>query len=123
MSQYYSLVKLDGNSSKELRFEKGETRAGYIPAGKLVYELYVYNAATSKWLYCPIDAVEYKPNTFVTFNVDINKGQGTLKVSISIDDSVDEMTQEVEVPFEAAPQEKPTVTIRRGQHFFFCRGC
>ena len=110
-SQYYSLVKLDGNSSKELRFEKGETRAGYIPAGKLVYELYVYNAATSKWLYCPIDAVEYKPNTFVTFNVDINKGQGTLKVSISIDDSVDEMTQEVEVPFEAAPQEKPTVTL------------
>ena len=110
-SQYYSLVKLDGNSSKELRFEKGETRAGYIPAGKLVYELYVYNAATSKWLYCPIDAVEYKPNTFVTFNVDINKGQGTLKISISIDDSVDEMTQEVEVPFEAAPQEKPTVTL------------
>ena len=124
-SQYYSLVKLDGNSSKELRFEKGETRAGYIPAGKLVYELYVYNAATSKWLYCPIDAVEYKPNTFVTFNVDINKGQGTLKVSISIDDSVDEMTQEVEVPFEAAPQEKPTVTLAgfaEGNIFSFVEG-
>ena len=124
-SQYYSLVKLDGNSSKELRFEKGETRAGYIPAGKLVYELYVYNAATSKWLYCPIDAVEYKPNTFVTFNVDINKGQGTLKVSISIDDSVDEMTQEVEVPFEAAPQEKPTVTLAgfaEGNTFPFVEG-
>ena len=124
-SQYYSLVKLDGNSSKELRFEKGETRAGYIPAGKLVYELYVYNAATSKWLYCPIDAVEYKPNTFVTFNVDINKGQGTLKVSISIDDSVDEMTQEVEVPFEAAPQEKPTVTLAgfaEGNTFSFVEG-
>ena len=124
-SQYYSLVKLDGNPSKELRFEKGETRAGYIPAGKLVYELYVYNAATSKWLYCPIDAVEYKPNTFVTFNVDINKGQGTLKVSISIDDSVDEMTQEVEVPFEAAPQEKPTVTLAgfaEGNTFSFVEG-
>ena len=124
-SQYYSLVKLDGNSSKELRFEKGETRAGYIPAGKLVYELYVYNAATSKWLYCPIDAVEYKPNTFVTFNVDINKGQGTLKISISIDDSVDEMTQEVEVPFEAAPQEKPTVTLAgfvEGNTFSFVEG-
>lgn len=124
-SQYYSLVKLDGNSSKELRFEKGETRAGYIPAGKLVYELYVYNAATSKWLYCPIDAVEYKPNTFVTFNVDINKGQGTLKVSISIDDSVDEMTQEVEVPFEAAPQEKPTVALAgfaEGNIFSFVEG-
>ena len=124
-SQYYSLVKLDGNSSKELRFEKGETSAGYIPAGKLVYELYVYNAATSKWLYCPIDAVEYKPNTFVTFNVDINKGQGTLKVSISIDDSVDEMTQEVEVPFEAAPQEKPTVTLAgfvEGNTFSFVEG-
>lgn len=124
-SQYYSLVKLDGNSSKELRFEKGETRAGYIPAGKLVYELYVYNAATSKWLYSPIDAVEYKPNTFVTFNVDINKGQGTLKVSISIDDSVDEMTQEVEVPFEAAPQEKPTVTLAgfaEGNTFSFVEG-
>ena len=124
-SQYYSLVKLDGNSSKELRFEKGETRAGYIPAGKLVYELYVYNAATSKWLYCPIDAVEYKPNTFVTFNVDINKGQGTLKVSISKDDSVDEMTQEVEVPFEAAPQEKPTVTLAGfvdGNTFSFVEG-
>lgn len=109
-ADWYSIVRQEGKT-KELKFGKDETRAGYIPAGKLVYELYVKNGATGKWLYCQVDAKEYKPNTFVTFNVDYTTGEGSLGVSITIDDNIEEKTEEYKIPFEAAPQEKPTVSL------------
>ena len=106
---YYSIVR--NESGRELKFTENESRAGYVPAGELVYELYVYNSASQKWFYYSKPAVEYAPNTFVSFNVDFNSGEGALKVSVTIDDSVDQVTEEYTIPFEAAPQERPSVTL------------
>jgi hypothetical protein len=47
---------------------------------------------------------------FVTFNVDTQR-LGDLSVEIVIDNGVDTVVKEIEVPAEAAPQEAPTVTM------------
>lgn len=108
---YYSIVRHVA-SSKELELVKDESRPGYILPGMLVYELYVYNSASSKWYYASLEPREYKPNTFVTFNVELSEGEGAVGgISVEVDVSTEDVTKEYEVPFDAAPQDVPTVTL------------
>lgn len=109
-ADYYSVIRQDGRQ-EELKFVKDETRAGYIPAGQLEYVLYVKNGATGKWLYYQIPAKEYGPNSFVTFNVDFNTGEGAFKVSVSVSDDVEKVDCEYDIPLEATAQDAPSVAL------------
>ena len=108
----YSTVKQEGASS-ELKFVKGETRSGYIPAGSLVYALYVQDKETSEWVYYHTDPVEYAANSFVTFNVDINRGVGSLGgVTVNVDYEVDGITKEYQIPATAGPKDAPAIVLK-----------
>lgn len=111
-SELYSLVKLDADDDKALKFVEDEARSGYIPAGMLTYELYVQES-DGKWKYFHLDPKQYAPNDFVTFNVDINRGQGSLgTVTLNVDVTVDGVTKEYEIPAEMAPQDAPAINLR-----------
>lgn len=110
---FYSLVKLDGSDKDFLKFTSDETRCGYIPAGELTYELYVKEKGASEWKYFKAEPVAYDPNDFVTFNVDVNKGSGSLGgVTIDLDVTVDGITKEYEIPSSAAPKDAPAIALR-----------
>ena len=109
-SQYHSRVRLDGSSSRYLRFEKDETRAGYLPAGNLGYEFYVN--VEGDWMYYPAAPVECSPNDFITFHVELDLGSGSLKVvTVRVDDSMEEVLKEEAIPAEAAPKDPPAITL------------
>lgn len=84
----YVLVKsTDSNVKSSLKFTKDEERAGYIPAGGLILEVYV--KVGDKYMYYPVQEKTYSPNDFITFRVDADARSGNLTVAVSIDDSVE----------------------------------
>ena len=112
--EHYSVVKLikGTDSAGELKFAKGETKSGYIPAGKLVYELYVKDPETQTLKYFHNDTTQYNPNDFVTFNVDVALGSGnTGKVTVTVEEKVNEIEKKYEIPSEAAPKDAPAITL------------
>ena len=92
-----------------LQFDAEETRAGYIPGGDLVLEIYAKEDGT--WKYFQADPMACAPNDFVTFNVDIDTQSGDLKVGISIDDSVEEVNKEIVIPADKADKAAPAVSL------------
>ena len=109
--QYHSRVRLDGSSSRYLRFEKDETRAGYLPAGSIGYEFYAM--VDGDWMYYPAEPVECSPNDFITFHVELDLGTGSLKVvTVRVDGSMEEVLKEETIPAEAAPKDLPSITLR-----------
>lgn len=105
---FYARVK-HPDLTKYLEFAKTETRAGYIPAGLLKFELYALVEGT--WKYYSPEAFQCNPNDFMTFTVDTDPRVGDLTINVVIDDSVETVEKTITVPAEAAPQEAPTVSV------------
>lgn len=116
--EHYARVKRTGMDDY-LQFDADETRAGYIPAGELVLEIYANVDGT--WKYYKTESAEYSPNDFVTFNVDTDPREGSVSVSVKIDDSADVIEKEIEVSSEFAASEAPAVTLSgfEGNQFNF----
>ena len=106
---YYAIVKHNTIKGKQVKFVKGETRKGYIPAGELVLEVYANIDGT--WKYYKTEPAIYKPNDFVTFNITTNAAEGSLSISITVDNTVDKKDQTIEVPATALPQAGPSITL------------
>ena len=106
---YYAIVKHNTIKGKEVKFVKGETRPGYIPGGDLVLEVYANIEGT--WKYYKTAPARYNPNDFVTFSITTNAAEGSLSISITVDDTVDQKDQTIEVPATALPQEGPSITL------------
>ena len=106
---YYAIVKHNTIKGKQVKFVKGETRKGYIPAGELVLEVYANIDGT--WKYYKTDPAIYKPNDFVTFNITTNASEGSLSISITVDNTVDKKDQTIEVPATALPQAGPSIKL------------
>ena len=106
---YYAIVKHNTIKGKQVKFVKGETRKGYIPAGELVLEVYANVDGT--WKYYKTAPATYKPNDFITFNITTNAAEGSLSISISVDNTVDQKDQTIEVPATALPQDGPSITL------------
>ena len=117
-SDLYTVVRNAG-SSKELKFVKDETRAGYILPG--VLEMEIYALVDSEWKYYPVDLGSlsdtedmsvYAPNTFVSFNLELYSGEGSLGGTvIEVDVTTDDVTKEFLVPVEAAPKDAPAAAM------------
>ena len=106
---YYAIVKHNTIKGKQVKFVKGETRKGYIPAGELVLEVYAIIDGT--WKYYKTESAIYKPNDFVTFNITTNASEGSLSISITVDNTVDKKDQTIEVPATALPQAGPSIKL------------
>lgn len=106
---YYAIVKHNTIKGKQVKFVKGETRKGYIPAGELVLEVYANIDGT--WKYFKTESAIYKPNDFVTFNITTNASEGSLSISITVDNTVDKKDQTIEVPATALPQAGPSIKL------------
>lgn len=104
--QFYAEVVAANGA--ELRFVKNEKRNGYVPAGDIALNLYVF--VQDKWMVYKTAPVTCEARDFLTFNVDTQR-LGDLSVEIVIDNGVDTVVKEIEVPAEAAPQEGPSLTV------------
>lgn len=104
--QYWAVVR---NNGKKLRFNPGENRSGYIPAGSIEFVLVVKINGQYKQYVHP--AAEYAPNDFVTFNVSAPLQDGSITIKVMIDDTVEVVEQEeIVIPIEEMlPIEEPTI--------------
>ena len=105
--EHYAVVRSDKDCS--LEFSAEEERAGYMPAGNLSLELYA--KIDGEWKYYASEPEEYSPNDFVTFHVDTKEGEGSLSLNIKVDDSVELVEKEVEIPQSMLPKEAPKMTF------------
>ena len=104
--QFYAEV-VAANGAK-LRFVMNEKRNGYVPVGDVALNLYVFTQ--DRWMVYKTAPVTCEARDFITFNVDTQR-LGDLSVEIVIDNGVDTVVKEIEVPAEAAPQEGPSIAV------------
>lgn len=113
-SDFYAILKHKEGSrvKRNLKFTgEDEGRDGYIPADSLVFEVYA-DFGDNDWRYYALPAELYSPNDFITFNVDASERFGNLTVNVKIDNSLDVREKNYSVPFHAAPQGKPSVSLK-----------
>ncbi len=107
----YALLKNRRMLSNPLKFRKKETRPGYLPAGDLIFEVYVM--MDGKLMYYPLEMTKYDPNDFITFNVEAPERKGDLVITIKVDNGTDEMPQVIKIPAESAlPVEHPVLDAK-----------
>lgn len=115
-SDYYAIVEHVDHTGKSLVFQKDETRAGYIPAGRLSITVYAYDNGVLK-CFTPKDhngnpmIFTYSPNDFVTFNLRADEKMGRLYFDIKIDDEVELVEQSIEVPADAVSDLAPSIVL------------
>ena len=83
-SGFYAKVRSEtkGGKVKSLRFDYDETRAGFIPAGKVRVELYV--KIDGKELYCPGPDLELEGGNDITFNVETVRQESEIAFEITV---------------------------------------
>lgn len=123
---FYATVTVDRSDvDSEIRFGKDETRAGYVPVGDLVLSLYATRKGETQWYQA--DPIPCNANDFVTLTVNTAPLDGFIKVNITIDDSVDTVTDEVTVPPTALPHDAPLISAKGfdpdGSTFTFVEDC
>ncbi len=96
-------------SGKALHFAQTETRAGYMPVGDLYLE--VYAKIDGQWMMYRYDPVYCKANDFITFRVDKDPKYGSLTLTITVDNTVENINEEWTVPGVYAVQAPPLVTV------------
>lgn len=107
---FYAVVRHTATYVKSsLKFLKNETRAGYIPGGELVVELYADLEGNGKWKYYSAPAQVFAPNDFVTFRIDTGASYGDLVVNVLVDNSVEQIDKTIEIPFESASAPAPEI--------------
>lgn len=104
--QFYAEV-VAANGAK-LRFVMNEKRNGYVPVGDVALNLYVFTQ--DRWMVYKTAPVTCEARDFITFNVDTQR-LGDLSVEIVIDNGVDTVVKEIEVPAQAAPQDGPSIAV------------
>ena len=104
--QFYAEV-VAANGAK-LRFVMNEKRNGYVPVGDVALNLYVFTQ--DRWMVYKTAPVTCEARDFITFNVDTQR-LGDLSVEIVIDNGVDTVVKEIEVPAEAAPQDGSSIAV------------
>lgn len=107
--EYYAKVKCTtkGGRKRSLQFSQTETRAGYMPAGQFVLELYI--KVGEDWMYYHTDEMAVLPNDFITFKVDTEKADGDLTLSARVDNGVEVVEKNIEVSSSWLPKDAPVI--------------
>ena len=107
--EYYAKVKCTtkGGRKRNLQFSQAETRAGYMPSGQFVVELYI--KVGEDWMYYHSPEMTINPNDFVTFNVETEKANGTLNLTATVDNGVDVIEKSYELSSAWLPKDAPVI--------------
>ena len=110
-ADYYAIVRHNDHKGKYVRFNANETRCGYMPGGEVVLEVYaeVDDAGTVK--YFKTDPMVYAPNDFVTYTITTDNREGNLVINITVDTTVEDKTETIEIPATIVPQDAPSITL------------
>lgn len=115
-SGFYTEVRHAEYKKKVLTFSENEQRSGYIPGGGLTVTVY---AVVDGELKCftlkgtdgnPL-VVDCEPNDFITFHVNTAANKGGMVVNVLIDNGVELVTKEFEVPAEAVDETMPSIVL------------
>lgn len=107
--EFYARVKstTKGGRKRNLIFSQTETRAGYMPAGSFVVELYV--KVGEDWMYYHTPEMLVQPNDFITFNINTEKADGDVALSARIDNGVEVIEKNFEVSSNWLPKDAPVI--------------
>lgn len=113
---FYTVVKHAVHKKTSLTFNSDESRAGYIPGGKMTVTVYAMVEGALKCFTLKDEngepaVIDAAPNDFITFNVNTGVNYGGLSVSMKIDNSTEPVEKVFEVPADAALTTKPSVTV------------
>lgn len=107
-SDYKVIVKHNAYD-KALTFTKSETRYGYMPGGEFTLEIWAF--IDGKWKVYSTVPGTYSPNDFVTFTITTDASEGSMTVKITVDSTVEDKNETIEIPSYTVPQEAPTITL------------
>ena len=115
-SNYYAVVRHETLTKKSVKFQKNETRNGYIPGGGIYLEVFAQlggkgmqdGGVKDSLVYYRSEAKQYSPGDFITFNVDCPERQGNMDLQILLDDSAPVTSQLVSIP----PTTPPFISYR-----------
>ncbi|MBE6216043.1 MAG: DUF4493 domain-containing protein [Bacteroidales bacterium] len=110
-TDYYAVVRHLDHEGKSVKFSKTEKRNGYIPGGNMVLEIYADVDGNGNWKYYKTQPAAYRPNDFVTFSITTNDREGDLVIKITVDSSVEDKSETIEIPAITVPQDPPTITL------------
>ena len=108
-TDYYAIVRHSVHKTKKVKFEKDETRYGYIPGGALIIEVYVTEDGVLRRYTAP--ATEFKPNDAVTFEITTDLREGGLLINLTVDSSVEKKEETIPVPGFTTPQDAPSISL------------
>lgn len=99
------------DSKRQVTFQAGEKRHGYIPSGDLTME--VYAKIDGKLMMYKAEPLYCRPGDFVTFNVDLSaSGDASLNVGVTIDSETEDKEYNITIPASSMPDEAPSVSVK-----------
>ena len=109
--EFYAKVKCTtkGGRKRHLQFSQTETRAGYLPAGAFVVELYI--KVNGEWMYYHSPELDAQPADFITFNIETEKAQSQVNIIARIDDGLDVLEKSIDVSSSWLPQDTPSIRM------------
>lgn len=108
-SDYKVVLKHNKYTNKTLTFGKGETRYGYMPGGEFTME--VWAVIDGEWKVYTTVPGTYAPNDFVTFTITTDASEGSVVINITVDNTVENKEETIEIPAYTTPQEAPSITL------------
>lgn len=108
-SDYKVVLKHNEYTNKTLTFGKGETRYGYMPGGEFTME--VWAVIDGDWKVYTTVPGTYAPNDFVTFTITTDVSEGSVVINITVDNTVENKEETIEIPAYTTPQEAPSITL------------
>ena len=95
-------------NDRRLQFAQDETRQGFLPAGKIVYRLYVINDEGKELSYTT-EPVAYSAADFIHYNINTVKAPtGDVNITITIDTSTEDKDVTIDIPAIMLPKPAPT---------------
>ena len=109
-SGFYAKVRSQtkGGKVKSLRFDYDETRAGFLPAGKVRVELYA--KINGEELYCPGPDLDLEGGTDITFNVETVRQESEIAFEITVSQP-DMIDKSYTVPAVMLPKDSPEIDM------------
>lgn len=113
---FYTVIKHEDHTSTFLKFNKDESRPGYLPGGRLSVTVYARVNGELKSYTLKDDEgntqiIESVPNDFITLNVNTAVNDGGLSLGILIDDGTELDEKVFLVPADAVSELKPRITL------------
>ena len=109
--EFYAKVKCTtrGGRKRNLQFSQTETRAGYLPAGTFVVELYIM--VNGEWMYYHSPELDAKPADFITFKIETEKAQSQVNIIARIDDGLEVLEKSYDLSSSWLPQDAPSIKM------------